>query len=89
MAVRPIRLFGDPILRTPADPVHDFDRQLRSLVRDLTETLRDAGGFVFIDRMDSTTRKAALRAIREADWSGLGPTPTVRVSPHPLDDRAR
>jgi len=44
MAIRPIRLFGDPILRTPADPVTDFDRQLRSLVKDLTETLRDAGG---------------------------------------------
>ena len=44
MAIRPIRLFGDPILLTPADLVRDFDRQLRSLVKDLTETLRDAGG---------------------------------------------
>jgi peptide deformylase len=43
MAIRPIRLFGDPILLTPADPVRDFDRQLRGLVKDLTETLRDAG----------------------------------------------
>jgi peptide deformylase len=183
MAIRPIRLFGDPILLTPAGPVLDFDRQLRSLVKDLTETLRDAGGaglagpqigvglrvfaynvdgqrgylvnpslsfpddeeqdgeegclsfpglyfdikrrqntvargftdrgdpvqlvgsatlarclqhetdhldgIVFIDRMDPATRKAALRAIREAEWSGLGPAPTVRVSPHPLDGRAR
>jgi peptide deformylase len=44
MTIRPIRLFGDPILRTPADPVTDFDKQLRNLVKDLTETLRDAGG---------------------------------------------
>jgi peptide deformylase len=44
MAIRNIRLFGDPILRTPAEPVTDFDRQLRGLVKDLTETLRDAGG---------------------------------------------
>jgi peptide deformylase len=44
MAIRPIRLFGDPILRTAADPVTDFDRQLRNLVKDLTETLADAGG---------------------------------------------
>jgi peptide deformylase len=44
MTIRPIRLFGDPILRTAADPVTDFDKQLRNLVNDLTETLRDAGG---------------------------------------------
>ena len=44
MAIRPIRLFGDPILLTPAEPVTDFDRSLRHLARDLTETLREAGG---------------------------------------------
>lgn len=44
MAVRPIRLFGDPVLRTPADPVRDFDAELRRLVRDLTETMLDAPG---------------------------------------------
>lgn len=44
MTIRPIRLFGDPILRTAADPVTDFDKQLRNLVKDLTQTLRDAGG---------------------------------------------
>jgi Polypeptide deformylase len=44
MAIRPIRLFGDPILLTEAEPVTDFDRSLRQLVKDLTETLRQAGG---------------------------------------------
>jgi len=44
MAIRDIRLFGDPILRTPAEPVTDFDKQLRSLVKDLTQTLDDAQG---------------------------------------------
>lgn len=44
MAIRPVRLFGDPVLKTPAEPVTDFDKQLRNLVRDLTETLRDARG---------------------------------------------
>jgi len=180
MTVRPIRLFGDPILRTAADPVTDFDRQLRNLVRDLTETLRDAGGaglaapqigvglrvfaysldrdrgylvnpdlnfpdeeeqdgeegclsfpgiyfdvkrrqntvargftdrgdpvqvvgsavlarclqhetdhldgILFIDRMDPATRKAAMKAIREAEWSGARP-PAVKISPHPMSRR--
>jgi peptide deformylase len=42
--LRPIRLFGDPVLRTPADPVRDFDKELRNLVKDLTETMLDAPG---------------------------------------------
>ena len=44
MTVQPIRLFGDPVLRTPADAVVDFDAELRRLVRDLTETMQDQGG---------------------------------------------
>jgi peptide deformylase len=44
VTVQPIRLFGDPVLRTPADPVLDFDKQLRSLVKDLVETMQDEGG---------------------------------------------
>jgi peptide deformylase len=44
MTIRPVRLFGDPILRTAADPVTDFDKQLRNLVKDLTQTLDDAEG---------------------------------------------
>ncbi|MGH3156349.1 MAG: peptide deformylase, partial [Streptosporangiaceae bacterium] len=44
MSVRPIRLFGDPVLRTPAEPVHDFDAELRKLVQDLTDTMMEAPG---------------------------------------------
>jgi peptide deformylase len=182
MAVRDIRLFGDPILLTAAEPVTDFDRQLRGLVKDLTETLRNSGGsglaapqigvglrvfaydvdgqrgylvnpslgfpdseeqdgeegcmsfpglyfdvkrrqhtvargftdggdpvqlvgtatlarclqheadhldgILFIDRMDRVTRKAAMKAVREAEWNGLTAR-AVRVSPHPLSGRLR
>ncbi|MBV9831488.1 MAG: peptide deformylase [Marmoricola sp.] len=44
MSVRPIRLFGDPVLRTPAKAVVDFDKELRTLVADLTDTMMDAPG---------------------------------------------
>src|SRR5689334_5591186 len=44
MTVQPIRLFGDPVLRTPAEPVTVFDKELRSLVADLEETMLDAPG---------------------------------------------
>jgi peptide deformylase len=172
----PIRLFGDPVLRTPAEPVREFDKQLRQLVTDLTETMLAApgaglaapqigvglrvftyhvddeqsghlvnpvlhfpsdeeqdgpegclsipglsfdcrrkahvvahgqnmygdpvtvegtaklarcvqhetdhlDGVLFVDRLDADTRKAAMKAIREAEWSGLA-MPTIKVSPH-------
>lgn len=39
VAVRPVRLFGDPVLRTRAAEVVDFDKELRNLVRDLLDTM--------------------------------------------------
>ncbi len=44
MAIQPIRLFGDPVLRRPSIEVVDFDRELRTLVQDLTDTMLDAPG---------------------------------------------
>ena len=44
MPVQPIRLFGDPVLRTPAEVVLDFDKELRQLVADLEATMLDAPG---------------------------------------------
>lgn len=44
MAIQPIRLFGDPVLRRPAIEVIDFDKELRTLVSDLTDTMLEAPG---------------------------------------------
>ncbi|MFC7497273.1 MULTISPECIES: peptide deformylase [unclassified Nocardioides] len=44
MPIQPIRLFGDPVLRKPAIEVVDFDKELRRLVADLTDTMMDAPG---------------------------------------------
>ena len=43
MTIRPIRELGDPVLRTPADPVRSFDKELAALVRDLEETVDHPG----------------------------------------------
>jgi peptide deformylase len=179
VSVRDIRLFGDPVLRSVAAPVVDFDKQLRQLVQDLTDTMLEApgaglaapqigvglrvftynvdavvghlinpeltmtdetqtgdegclsipgltfdctrafgvvargfdvhgepvvvegtaslarciqhetdhlDGILFVDRLDAETRKAAMKAIREAEWNGLEP-PTVKESPHPMFGR--
>ena len=52
VSIKDIRLFGDPVLRTPAAEVVDFDKELRQLVKDL-------------DRHDA--RRAGRRARRPAD----------------------
>jgi peptide deformylase len=176
VAIQPIRLFGDPVLRTTATPVTDFDKELRRLVEDITDTMLGApgaglaapqigvglrvftwnvddelghlvnptldlseelqdgpegclslpgltfdckralsvvakgfnmygdpvtiegsellsraiqhetdhlDGVMFVDRLDREARKAAMRAIREADW--FGAPPLVKVSPHPTN----
>ena len=44
MPIQPIRHFGDPVLVTPAAEVSTYDKELRVLVKDLTETMLDAPG---------------------------------------------
>ena len=38
-------------------------------------------GILFVDRLDTETRKMAMKAIREAEWFGLD-KPVVKISPH-------
>lgn len=44
MSAQNIRHFGDPVLITPAALVVDFDKELRTLIADLTQTMLDAPG---------------------------------------------
>lgn len=43
MSVRPLRYLGDPILRTPSDPVTRFGDRLAMLITDLLDTVREPG----------------------------------------------
>ncbi len=44
MAVRPIRVVGDPMLHTPTRPVTAFDHELVELVDDMFDTMAAASG---------------------------------------------
>lgn len=44
MAILSIRIIGDPVLRTVAEPVTDFGPELAKLVADMTETMEDVDG---------------------------------------------
>ena len=43
MTVRPIRLFGDPVLRSRTDEVTTVDERVRALVADLLDTVQVPG----------------------------------------------
>jgi peptide deformylase len=43
MAVRPIRVFGDPVLKSVSAPIDEIDDGVRALVRDLVETVELPG----------------------------------------------
>ncbi len=70
-------MYGDPVTIEGSD----------LLARCIQHETDHLDGVLFIDRLDPRTRKAAMKAIREADWAGE-PAPTVKVSPHPTFGRA-
>ena len=43
MAVRDIRFFGDPILRSPCDPIDPSSETAQALVADLIDTVKEPG----------------------------------------------
>ncbi|WJS92115.1 peptide deformylase [Microbacterium testaceum] len=43
MTVRPIRLFGDPVLRATSAPIEQIDDGIRALVQDLVDTVELPG----------------------------------------------
>ncbi|MET0520749.1 MAG: peptide deformylase, partial [Jiangellaceae bacterium] len=68
---------GDPV-------VIEGDDLLARCIQHETDHL---DGVLFIDRLDRAARKAAMKAIREADWVGQT-VPAVKLSPHPTFGRA-
>jgi peptide deformylase len=44
VAVRPIVIYGDPVLREVSQPVAEVDQEIKSLVSDMVDTLKKAQG---------------------------------------------
>ena len=71
VVARGFNMYGDPVTVEGSE----------LLARAIQHETDHLDGVLFVDRLDHETRKAALKAIREAEWFGL-PQPTVKVSPH-------
>ena len=73
MAIFPIRTFGDPVLRTRAEPVDEFSTALGRLVDDMLETMYAAPGVGL-----AAPQIGVLKRVFVAD---VGDGPFVMVNP--------
>lgn len=75
MAVYPIRIFGDPVLRHETKPVTHVDAALRTLVSDMIETMYQAPGVGLAANQIGVPRRIAVFDAQD----GLGPR--VMINP--------
>jgi len=81
MAIRDIVLMGDPVLRTEAEEVTVFDDALRSLVRDMFETMYHADGIgLAAPQIGLSTRVIVVDLRREED-EDLEPHRVALINP--------
>ncbi|MGW4370216.1 peptide deformylase [Nocardia takedensis] len=77
MTIQPVRLFGDPILRARAEEVTEFDRELRQLVTDLTDTMYDDGGVGMAAPQIGVGLRVFVYDTHDAEGHLINPTYTV------------
>src|SRR5437867_2588884 len=67
MAIRTIRLYPDPVLREPAAAVTVVDDSVRTLARDLAETMYDAPGVGLAAPQVGVQRRVVVYRVSEED----------------------
>lgn len=89
MAVRPIRITGDPVLHSPASPVTVIDDSVRELVRDMVETMVAAPGVgLAAPQVGVPLRIFVYSWVDEngVEHSGTAINPRLFIAPLPLGD---
>jgi peptide deformylase len=82
MAIRDIVLMGDPVLRTEADEVTVFDDELRTLVRDMFETMYHADGIgLAAPQVGLSKRVIVVDLRRHEEEEGAEPQRVALVNP--------
>jgi peptide deformylase len=82
---RDIRYFGDPVLRTPAEPVTDFDLELRKLVEDLNETMLAAHGVGLAAPQIGVSLRVFVYHVDEDEFGHLI-NPVLKLEGEPAED---
>lgn len=87
MTERQIRLFGDPVLRSPADPIADpGDARVRALAGDLVDSVRPPGrAGVAATQIGVGLRAFSVNVDDEISYV-LNPVLEVAGEPEPVDE---
>jgi peptide deformylase len=72
MAIRDIRILGDPGLREPAEPVQEVDDDIRRLVQDMLETMYHAQGTGLAAPQVGVSQRLIAVYLGESDEDGAG-----------------
>ena len=72
MAIRDIRILGDPVLREPAEAVPEVDDDVRRLVRDMLETMYHAQGIGLAAPQVGVSQRVIVVDLGESDEDGVG-----------------
>jgi peptide deformylase len=72
MAVREIKILGDPVLRAPAEAVAEVDAEVKALVRDMFETMYHAEGIGLAAPQVGISRRVLVVDVGNADENGAG-----------------
>lgn len=89
MAVLPIRIFGDPVLHSPALPVTAFDDDLRRLVADMVDTMHAAPGVGLAAPQVGVPLRLFVYEYTDTDdvlHSGAAVNPVLLISPSPVEE---
>lgn len=72
MAIREIRILGDPVLREPAQEVVDLHEDVKVLVRDMLETMYHAEGIGLAAPQVGISSRVIVVDLRGADDDSVG-----------------
>jgi len=78
VAVKPIVIYGDPVLREKAEPVDEIDRETKDLVDDMIATIKDANGLGLAAPQVGVSKRIFI-----VDLSVLDLTESLRVFVNP------
>ena len=83
MSIRTIRVLGDPVLRQPTAEITNFDDELRSLVKDMWETMYHADGIGLAAPQIGVLQRVLVIDVRRSDEEG--PEPLALVNPYVVE----
>ncbi|HEX4814314.1 MAG TPA: peptide deformylase [Nonomuraea sp.] len=84
--MREIRVIGDPVLRTPAEPVTEFDRELRRLIDEMFQAMYAVNGVGLAGPQIGVSRRLFVYDINKRKGHVINPTLTVDDAEEIVDE---